>query len=69
MPENLLPGSHFSHLNKDFFLQKHFVQYMRNNFVTDQFNITKLTGCRLEKIQKDLAKQKFKNCERRTGED
>jgi len=32
--KHLLPGSHFGHLNKYFFLQKHFVQYMRNNFVT-----------------------------------
>jgi len=53
--KNLEPGSHFGHLNKDFHFQKYFEQYMRNNFVTDQFNKTKLTGCALEKIQHNLA--------------
>jgi len=42
---------------------------MRINVVTDQFYITKLTRCPLERIQKDLDKQNFKNCERGTRGD
>jgi len=32
------------------FFQNNFAQYMSNNFVTDQFNKIKLTGCALEKF-------------------
>jgi len=42
---------------------------MRNNFRTNQFNRTKLTRCSLQRIQHNLAKLKFKNWERGTGED
>jgi len=54
--QNLQPESHFGHYNKDFFFPKNLVQNMCNNFGTDQFNKTKLTGCALETIQHDLAK-------------
>jgi len=42
---------------------------MQNNVVADQFNRTKLTGCALEKIEHDLAKNKFQNCEQGSGGD
>jgi len=32
------------------FFPQFFVQYIQNNFVTNQFNKTKLTGCVLEKV-------------------
>jgi len=45
-------------LIKMFFPNK-LLQYLRNNFVTNPFNRTKLTGghCPLENIQQDLAKK------------
>jgi len=54
--KHLQPVSHFGHLNKIKQFPKIVMQYMHNNFITDQFNRTKLTGCALEKIQHELAK-------------
>jgi len=42
---------------------------MRNNFVTDQINKTKLTGCVLEKIRHNLANTILKFVNGGTGGD
>jgi len=44
---------------KMFFPNK-LVHYLRNNFVTDQFNKTSFTGFLLENTQHDLAKNSSK---------
>jgi len=46
------------------FLPNKLVHYLRNNFVTDQFNRSKLTGCPLENIQHSKKQFKIVNGDR-----